>query len=157
MKKLTKKEWVAVTLSVFVVGFFFIFGQYFIKFFQTDGVSGLQAVGTKENSLVINDISVGSGDIAEAGNRVTINYVGRLEDGTIFDSSTVHAEPAQFVVGSGQVIEGLDKGIVGMRVGGKRTLRIPSNMGYGANDIDSIPGGSTLMFEIELLKAEKPI
>lgn len=155
MKKLTKKEWVAVTLSVFVVGFFFVFGQYFMNFFTNDGASGLQVVNSESDSSQTEDLVVGSGETAEIGNRVTINYIGRLQDGTIFDSSSIHREPAQFVLGSGQVIEGLDKGVVGMRIGGKRTLRIPPAMGYGMNDFGPIPAGSTLIFEIELLKVDK--
>lgn len=156
MKKLTKKEWIAITISVFVVGFFFIFGQNFMTYFQ-NYTSQKNALSTTQasNNLGIQDTRIGSGDVATIGNRVTINYVGHFSDGTIFDSSTAHTEPAQFVLGSGRVIEGLDKGIIGMSIGGKRILTIPPTMGYGANQYGPIPANSTLTFEVELLKVEK--
>ena len=152
MKKLEQKEWVAVVIAVFVVGFFFIFGQSLISLFtnQTSATTMQQAP-----ELQVQDNVIGTGDVAEAGDRIVVNYTGRFTDGKVFDSSASRNEPFQFVLGSGQVIKGWDEGIVGMRVGGKRTLTVPPDLAYGANDYGPIPGGSTLIFDVELLKVEK--
>lgn len=101
------------------------------------------------------DEIVGTGDTAVVGKTVTVNYVGTLIDGTKFDSSYDRNQSFSFTLGAGQVIEGWDKGVSGMKVGGKRKLIIPSSMGYGDSGIpDAIPGGATLVFEVELLKVE---
>ena len=151
MKILSQKEWVAVSIAVFVVGFFFIFGQGLISLFTNNKID----IVSQSSQVLKQDITTGLGDEAVVGSRVTVNYVGRFVDGTIFDSSVSRNEPFQFVLGTGQVIKGWDEGIVGMKVGGKRTLSIPAEFGYGANDYGPIPGGSTLIFEVELLKVEK--
>ena len=104
---------------------------------------------------MIQDTVVGEGDEAVSGDKVVVNYTGRLVDGKVFDSSVTRGEPIQFVLGVGQVIKGWDQGVVGMRVGGKRTLSIPPELGYGADDYGPIPGGSTLIFDVELLKVMK--
>lgn len=150
MKTLDKKEWVAVTIGVFMVGFFFIFGQYLVDFFKGTNTNTVQ-----QNSLQKQEIVVGTGDVAEAGNRVTVHYTGKFLDGKVFDSSVDRGEPFQFVLGAGQVIKGWDEGVAGMRVGGKRILIIPPSMGYGPNDYGPIPGNSVLVFEVELLKVDK--
>jgi FKBP-type peptidyl-prolyl cis-trans isomerase len=93
--------------------------------------------------------------LAIAGKKITVNYKGTLTDGTKFDSSYDRNEPFSFNLGAGEVIVGWDKGFAGMKVGGKRKLTIPSSMGYGDNGIPgAIPGGATLVFEVELLKVE---
>jgi FKBP-type peptidyl-prolyl cis-trans isomerase len=153
MKTLEQKEWIAVTVAVFVVGFFFIFGQGLVSLFAN---KDSQAVMKKQQTeLVIQDVVVGGGEEALSGDRVVVHYTGRFVDGTVFDSSVERKEPFQFVLGIGQVIKGWDQGIVGMKVGGKRILSVPSELGYGANDYGPIPGGSTLIFEVELLKVER--
>jgi FKBP-type peptidyl-prolyl cis-trans isomerase len=154
MKKLDTKEWVAVIVAVLVVGFFFIFGQTLVNLFtgnnsQTSGMA-------QTPQVQINDTLMGSGEIAEAGDRVIVHYTGKFTNGTVFDSSLSRNEPFQFVLGSGQVIQGWDEGIAGMREGGKRTLIVPPSLGYGMSDYGPIPGGSTLVFDVELLKVEKP-
>ena len=98
---------------------------------------------------------VGDGDEALTGDRVVVNYTGRFVNGEVFDSSLVRKEPFQFVLGVGQVIKGWDDGIVGMKVGGKRILSVPPELGYGSQDYGPIPGNSTLIFEVELLKVDK--
>jgi len=104
------------------------------------------------NELQIVDEKVGAGDTAIAGKTVTVNYVGTLTDGTKFDSSYDRNQPFSFSLGAGQVIEGWDKGVAGMKVGGKRKLTIPSSMAYGDSGVPgAIPGGATLIFEVELL------
>ena len=152
MKTLDTKEWIAVFISMFVVGFFFIFGNTVISLFNTNK-SQTNMVQTPQ--VLTKDEVYGTGDVATAGNRVVVNYTGHFVDGRVFDSSVTRGEPFQFVLGSGQVIKGWDEGIVGMKVGGKRTISIPPELGYGANDYGPIPGGSTLIFDIELLKVEK--
>lgn len=109
--------------------------------------------------LQIVDEKVGTGAEAVAGKNVSVNYTGTLTDGTVFDSNTIasfgHVEPFTFSLGAGQVIEGWDKGVVGMKVGGKRKLTIPSSMAYGDSGVPgAIPGGASLVFEVELLKVE---
>ena|SRR3989338_1462576 len=151
MKTLDTKEWVAVTVAVFVVGFFFIFGQSLVSLF-TSNKSKLSMVQAPQ--VLIQDEVVGVGDLAVAGNRVVVHYTGKFTDGKVFDSSVTRGEPFQFVLGAGQVIKGWDEGIAGMRVGGKRILTIPPSLGYGTNDYGPIPGNSTLIFEVELLKVE---
>lgn len=99
------------------------------------------------------DIVVGTGDEAVAGKTVTVKYVGTLTDGTQFDASANHGDGTfSFTLGAGQVIQGWDQGVVGMKVGGTRKLTIPPAMGYGAQAVGSIPANSTLIFQIELVK-----
>lgn len=97
------------------------------------------------------DEVVGTGAAAQAGDMVSVNYTGKLSDGTVFDTSVGKA-PFQFTLGAGQVIPGWDQGLVGMQVGGKRLLIIPPELGYGSVDYGPIPANSTLTFEVELLK-----
>ena len=106
-----------------------------------------------------NDTLVGSGREAEPGFNVTVHYTGWLYDdkaadkkGTKFDSSVDRKEPFKFDLGAGQVIQGWDEGFAGMKIGGKRTLTIPSEMGYGARGAGGvIPPNATLVFDVELL------
>lgn len=104
--------------------------------------------------LVIDDSVVGHGTEARGpGQFVTVHYSGWLEDGTEFDSSRRRDEPFGFPLGVGMVIPGWDQGVVGMRVGGKRRLIIPPDLGYGARGAGGvIPPNATLVFEIELLE-----
>ena len=149
---MNQKEWIAVIVSVFVLGFFFVFGPGLISIFTGKGNPGL---GSRQPRFMTNDTVIGTGDVAVSGTRITVHYVGRLVDGTVFDSSIARNEPFQFVLGAGQVIQGWEEGIVGMRVGGKRTLTISPELGYGANANGPIPANSTLIFDVELLKVEK--
>ncbi len=106
--------------------------------------------------LLITDVVMGSGPKAAAGQTVTVNYTGSLEDGTVFDSS-YGKSPFSFVLGAGSVIKGWDEGVAGMQVGGKRTLVIPPNLAYGASGAGGvIPPNATLKFDIELLSITPP-
>ena len=110
---------------------------------------------TQVDKLIIQDEKVGPGAEATAGKKVTVNYVGTLLDGTKFDSSYDRGTPFSFNLGIGEVIQGWDQGVDGMKVGGKRKLTIPSSLGYGAQGVPgAIPGGATLVFEVELLGVE---
>lgn len=98
------------------------------------------------------DLVVGTGAVAQAGKKVSVHYVGTLTNGSKFDSSRDRDEPFDFTLGRGQVIKGWDEGVAGMKVGGKRKLVIPPEMGYGARGFPPvIPPSSTLVFEVELL------
>ena len=116
----------------------------------------LAAVGcsdspTAPSSLVIEDIVVGTGATAATGDTLTVHYVGRLQNGSQFESSYDLNRPYTFRVGAGQVIAGWDQGIPGMKVGGKRRLTIPPSLAYGNQQVGSIPPNSTLVFDVELL------
>ncbi|KAL3151684.1 hypothetical protein ABBQ38_012669 [Trebouxia sp. C0009 RCD-2024] len=89
---------------------------------------------------------------AKAGDKVAVHYSGALTDGSVFDSSYTRGDPISFTLGQGQVIKGWDQGISGMCVGEKRKLRIPPHLGYGdRGSPPKIPGGSTLVFDTELM------
>ena len=109
-----------------------------------------------ENGLVIEDVVVGDGTEAQDYNKVVVNYTGTLENGSIFDSSLKPGRtPFTFTLGAVSVIKGWDLGVKGMKVGGKRKLTIPSDLGYGDNGAGNvIPPGATLIFEVELLEVE---
>lgn len=106
------------------------------------------------DQLKIEDEVVGTGTEAVSGKKVTVNYVGTLTNGTKFDSSYDRNQPFTFNLGAGEVIKGWDEGVAGMKVGGKRKLTIPPNLGYGGSDMGVIPPNSILIFEVELLKVE---
>jgi len=113
-----------------------------------------QTKGEKVEELKIEDLKIGTGAEAVNGKAVTVNYRGTLTNGTQFDSSYDRGTPFTFNLGAGEVIQGWDLGVKGMKIGGKRKLTIPSDLGYGARGVGTIPPNSTLIFEIELLKVE---
>ena len=109
-----------------------------------------------ENGLLIEDIVVGVGNEAKDHNKVVVNYTGTLENGSVFDSSLKSGrDPFTFTLGVGSVIKGWDQGVKGMKVGGKRKLVIPPELGYGDKGAGNvIPPNTTLYFEVELLEVE---
>jgi FKBP-type peptidyl-prolyl cis-trans isomerase FkpA len=107
---------------------------------------------TTPSGLIIDEIVVGTGTVAAAGQKVTVHYTGWLVDGTKFDSSKDRNDPFDFPLGAGRVIKGWDEGVAGMKIGGKRKLTIPPTLGYGARGAGGvIPPNATLVFEVELL------
>ena len=110
------------------------------------------ASSTTASGLVIEEITVGTGTEAAAGQTVTVHYTGWLTDGAKFDSSKDRNDPFVFPLGAGHVIRGWDEGVQGMKVGGTRKLTIPPALGYGARGAGGvIPPNATLVFEVELL------
>jgi FKBP-type peptidyl-prolyl cis-trans isomerase FkpA len=110
---------------------------------------------TTASGLIIEELNVGTGAEAAAGQYVSVHYTGWLTDGTKFDSSKDRGDPFEFPLGAGHVIRGWDEGVQGMKVGGSRKLTIPADLGYGARGAGGvIPPNATLVFEVELLGTE---
>ena len=120
------------------------------------GCSQKGKVTIMDNGLVMEDLVVGEGTEAQDFNKVVVNYTGKLEDGSVFDSSLKPGSgPLTFTLGVGSVIKGWDMGVKGMKVGGKRKLKIPSELGYGAKGAGNvIPPNAALIFDVELLEVE---
>ena len=117
--------------------------------FREAGAEGNEV--TTSSGLQYVDLTIGTGATAEAGQTVTVHYTGWLENGNKFDSSVDRGQPFSFHLGAGRVIKGWDEGVKGMKVGGKRKLIIPSNLGYGAQGAGGlIPPHATLIFDVEL-------
>jgi FKBP-type peptidyl-prolyl cis-trans isomerase len=117
-----------------------------------------QAEGSNKNNNKLMELGIkttkeGTGDrIVNSGDTISAHYTGKLEDGTKFDSSVDRGTPFTFTIGQGQVIQGWEQGLLGMKVGEKRTLTIPSELGYGARGAgNAIPPNATLIFDIELM------
>lgn len=108
---------------------------------------------TSKTGLMYVDEKEGTGAVAKAGDTVVVHYTGWLKDGTKFDSSRDRGEPFSFPLGKGRVIKGWDEGVAGMKVGGKRKLIIPPELGYGKRGAgDVIPADAQLTFDVELLE-----
>ena len=157
---LNKNEQIGVFIAVIVVfAFLFLSSGLFRASDSTslDFDVSTDSLQSEENGeLVIVDLVEGGGELAYIGATLTVHYVGTLADGTQFDSSRDGGEPFQFIFGTGQVIQGWDQGLLGMKVGGTRTLTIPPELGYGSKSAGSIPANSTLFFEVELLGVDAP-
>jgi len=131
----------------------------FISLNNKANMSNDMKTGGFTGGLTKNNVTP-AGEVAKTGDTVSMNYTGRLENGTVFDSNVDpkfnHVQPFVFTLGAGQVISGWDKGIVGMKVGEKKTLTIPPEDAYGANGIPgAIPPNSTLIFDVELIGIKK--
>lgn len=107
------------------------------------------------SGLEIHEVEKGFGDVARAGKTVIVHYTGYLTDGTKFDSSVDRGTPFSFPLGAGRVIRGWDEGVAGMKVGGRRKLVIPPELGYGSRGAGrAIPPNATLVFDVELLEVK---
>jgi peptidylprolyl isomerase len=121
-------------------------------FRRKKGVETMADAVTTPSGLKYVDEVVGEGAAPEKGKRVKVHYTGRLTDGKKFDSSVDRGQPFEFTIGVGQVISGWDEGVMSMKVGGKRQLIIPSELGYGARGAGGvIPPNAELIFDVELL------
>src|SRR5436309_3286391 len=111
-----------------------------------------EKIVTTKSGLKYEDLKLGTGPEAKSGDGVEVHYTGWLKDGTKFDSSKDRGKPFRFPLGAGRVIKGWDEGVAGMKEGGKRTLIIPPELGYGARGAPgAIPPNAELKFEVELL------
>ncbi len=115
--------------------------------------SALSSRGHVEK-LITQDSKEGTGKEVVTGSRVTVHYIGSLQDGAEFDNSYAKGTPFTFVIGRGEVIAGWDKGLLGMKEGGERILIVPSDMAYGDRAVGIIPKNSTLLFAVEVLSVE---
>ena len=138
---------------------FIILGIFTMASAQEKNAAPTKVTGkptTTASGLQYWDIVVGTGATAVAGKTVKVHYTGWLTDGKKFDSSVDRGQPFPFSLGAGQVIKGWDEGVAGMKVGGKRQLRIPPELGYGARGAGGvIPPNATLIFDVELLDVGK--
>jgi peptidylprolyl isomerase len=153
MKTLNKNQWIGIFAAMALLTYL-LFSGPLLSFFNP--AQQEQSTQMTNESLLIDDPVVGEGDVAESGDTLTVHYVGSLPDGTVFDSSVARGFPITFTIGIGQVIRGWDEGVIGMRVGGTRVLKISPEYGYGSQGAGPIPPNSTLIFEVQLLKVEKP-
>ena len=159
MKKLSKKEWVATAIAVIFVGYT-LFGGEITSLFQKNLMNedSLAAAGSNpvnNNGVIINDIVVGQGSEVKTGEILSVNYILSLSDGTAIQNSKDFGTPFQFTFGAGEVIPGWEQGFAGMKIGGVRTIIVPPELAYGANQAGPIPPNSTLIFTIELLEAKE--
>lgn len=147
-----KKLSIIIIVLVILVGGYSVFSdkqETVTKY--TDTNPATQNMATDSAKLQIEDIKVGEGREVTSGDTVVMHYSGTLEDGTKFDSSYDRGTPFETRIGVGQVIEGWDMGVPGIKIGGKRKLVIPPALGYGERGIGPIPPNATLIFEVELL------
>ncbi len=152
---MTRNFTIAVVLGIVVLGIF-----AYIIFFLDGGPSSntITSDAPKTNNaqapenVKIEDIKEGTGQAVKSGDTIAIHYAGTLTDGTKFDSSYDRGEPFETQIGTGEVIKGWDVGVVGMKVGGKRKLTIPPELGYGDQAAGDIPPNSILIFEVELIE-----
>ncbi len=153
MKTNTQKSW-----SRFFSSWVFIASLSGISLMAVDAPKAANCKKEKDSTTLIKkDLKKGKGKEAKAGSKVKVHYTGCLTNGTKFDSSFDHGgEGFEFMLGQGQVIKGWETGVEGMKVGGKRKLVIPADMGYGAAGAGGvIPPNATLVFEVELLDVTK--
>ena len=151
LNNMNKKIILSIIIAIMIFG-----GAYVFSGMNNDNLSEgnlIESVNNNQNNMLKIDIIVeGSGVESKAGDNLTVHYTGMLEDGTKFDSSVDRGTPFSFTLGIGQVIEGWEKGMEGMKVGEKRKLTIQPEYGYGARGVPGvIPGNAVLIFEVELL------
>ncbi len=137
-------------MRLFYVILLFITSVVFVSEPMADSVFDQVDFKSTKSGLQFYDVAPGHGINAQPGDVVSVHYVGKLADGSEFDSSRKRHKPFVFVLGQGQVISGWDEGVAGMKVGGVRQMIIPPELAYGSRDLGVIPSNSTLYFEVEL-------
>ncbi len=157
MRKLSRNEWIAVFLAIGFVSYT-LFGSSINNVFnKSTSMSDSNSAAVEEatgGNVIVNDLVSGDGAEATSGKLISVHYLLSLQDGTVIQNSKDFGEPFRFVLGAGQVIPGWEMGFQGMKVGGKRTIIIPPELGYGAQPAGPIPANSTLVFTVELLGVE---
>lgn len=145
------KKIIIILAAVIIIGV-----VVFMFFNKNEKQTQPNANAMNKNGVSIEIMIPGNGDEAKNGDKITVNYVGTLEDGTKFDSSIDRGTPFSFVLGAGQVIKGWDIGVEGMKIGEKRKLTIPPDLAYGSSGVaGAIPPNATLIFEVQLLSINK--
>lgn len=148
---LSRRKFSRITLSLFVLVITMSLNFSTNAYSKEEKMS--EDIQTTSSGLQYIVIEEGTGDKPEKGKKVKVHYTGKLEDGTVFDSSVKRGVPIEFTLGVGQVIKGWDEGIADMKPGGKRQLIIPPDLGYGPNGYPPvIPPNSTLIFDVELVE-----
>jgi len=156
MKKLSVKEWVAVSIAIVFVGYS-LFGGDIMRMFNNDMTNENETASVANSNpggVIINDIVVGKGGELVMGKRVSLHYILSLADGTTIQNSKDFGTPFEFTLGVDSLIPGWEQGVIGMKEGGVRTIIIPPELGYGPNQQGPIPANSTLVFTIELLEVK---
>jgi len=162
-----KNMYIAVVVAVVVVATFIFLGYFGMGGTQNEpavpqGVSAAQDLLNdisktgKVSQLAVIDTVDGTGAEAKSGDTVTVNYIGVLPNGTVFDASQNHGQSFTFTLGAGAVIKGWDQGLVGMKVGGTRLVAIPPELAYGGQAVGQIPANSSLIFQVELVSIGAP-
>ena len=167
MRNISRNEYIGIAVAVAVAITFFVGINFWSAIFGGGASNNDQSNTTSQNNqqamdnVTKNIIVEGAGDVSAAGDTITVNYVGMLQDGTKFDSSYDRGTPFSFTLGAGNVIKGWDDGLIGSRAGEKLSLTIPSDFAYGPNGIPDgkggyvIPKNATLVFNIEVLGIKK--
>ena len=145
-----------IALMIALLGLMLSAGGQTAKKTAAGGPTKVTGAPTKTPSgLEYWDIKAGTGAVAQTGHKVKVDYTGWLTDGKKFDSSVGTGKPYEFMLGAGQVIKGWDEGVAGMKMGGKRQLRIPPDLAYGARgNPGGIPPNATLIFDVQLVDAK---
>jgi len=143
------------SVSILIISLLVIFIMYMLVKPRPQNTNHIINNTKTENKTMTQNTNTENTKVAKNGDTLIMNYTGRLTDGTVFDSNVDpkfgHVEPFEFVLGAGQVIQGWDEGLLGMKVGEKKTLTIPPEKAYGNHAIGSIPANSTLIFDVELV------
>ncbi len=168
MRKISRNEYIGITVAIVVAIVFFVGINLWSVLFGGSSLAvdnnndqNNQQQNQMEPNITKNIITEGTGDVAVAGDTITVNYVGMLQDGTKFDSSYDRGIPFPFVLGAGQVIKGWDDALLGAKVGEKLSVVIPPELAYGPSGIPDgkggyiIPQNATLVFNVEVLNIKK--
>ncbi len=174
-RPITANEWWTILIGVVIIAIIIILMMYTgsaepaTTAAPSNSLNAVSNISTPAATLSTGSTSAsqtsqaGGLEIAQAGDTVTLNYTGKLANGTVFDSSASHGQPFSFVLGAGQVIPGWDKGILGMKVGESKVLVIPPNEAYGAQGVKNpstgkyiIPPNATLTFDVQLISVQPP-